>query len=369
MPRIPVRVEPYNSPTRQHRHFKSKRDLVLRSLGKAAFINGSQFAIIWVTARGETECYGSDAFQPKLATWFPEGVCADAIHTARQEQLRLASQDGAKQRDYASMLDASDHLSKQHDQQGSAEEGDEERASDAGTPAEACAEQTPGANRAIALTPLDANSADVFGRPARPAESLARAATSEDPSSHAASPALPRGRRRTAVAPYVAPPTGIESVFENETEVTAYLTAKVTELQQNVCKLLAKAWIKVIEPKKPTTHPYAGGDATKPTWWPAHVRHKEPDTLLKPGARAPSRSLERRLTKFAERIDLLVGILGSPYSGLTRLELASGEMSAFIPTHKHAILRDIYNVARGFENMRRIQGGASRLTRLPPKQR
>lgn len=52
-------------------------------------------------------------------------------------------------------------------------------------------------------------------------------------------------------------------------------------------------------------------------------------------------------------------MLLSPYSGLTRLEMASGEMSAFIPSHKNAILRDIYNVARGYENMRRVQGGTA----------
>ena len=62
MPRIPVRVEPYSSPSKQHRHYKSKRDQVLRSLGKAAYINGSQFALLLVSARGDV-CllYTSDA--------------------------------------------------------------------------------------------------------------------------------------------------------------------------------------------------------------------------------------------------------------------------------------------------------------------
>lgn len=135
------------------------------------------------------------------------------------------------------------------------------------------------------LTKLDGNAADVFGQPTPLTDSLARAATSEDPSSLAASPALGRiARKRTPVAPYIVQPSGNESVFESEAEVRAYLSAKVAEVQQNVCKILCKVWIKAIEPKKSQTHPYAGGEATRPSWWPEYVRHKEPDQLLKPGA-------------------------------------------------------------------------------------
>ncbi|KAH8648591.1 hypothetical protein BX600DRAFT_442877 [Xylariales sp. PMI_506] len=59
--------------------------------------------------------------------------------------------------------------------------------------------------------------------------------------------------------------------------------------QQKACKLIAKAWIKVIEPKKQSTHPYTGKDEKAPEWWPQRwgdgkddkVRHKEPDHLYK----------------------------------------------------------------------------------------
>ena len=77
MPRIPVRVEPYSSPSKQHRHFKCKRDQVLRSLGKAAYINGSHFAIMWVSARGDVETYASDAFQGRLEDWFKRSGIVD----------------------------------------------------------------------------------------------------------------------------------------------------------------------------------------------------------------------------------------------------------------------------------------------------
>ncbi|RYP60736.1 hypothetical protein DL770_009937 [Monosporascus sp. CRB-9-2] len=61
------------------------------------------------------------------------------------------------------------------------------------------------------------------------------------------------------------------------------------ECQQNACKLIAKAWIKAVEPKKQSTHPYTGKDEKAPDWWPKpwgankdeKVRHKEPDHLLR----------------------------------------------------------------------------------------
>ncbi|KAK1640536.1 hypothetical protein BDP81DRAFT_311889 [Colletotrichum phormii] len=59
--------------------------------------------------------------------------------------------------------------------------------------------------------------------------------------------------------------------------------------QQTACKLIAKAWVKVVEPKKQTNHPYTGQDEKAPDWWPKpwgptkeeKVRHKEPDHLYK----------------------------------------------------------------------------------------
>ncbi|KAJ5364989.1 uncharacterized protein N7496_010702 [Penicillium cataractarum] len=75
-------------------------------------------------------------------------------------------------------------------------------------------------------------------------------------------------------------------------------------LQQTNCRVLAKAYIKVVEPRKQVNYPYNGRKAiggrtvqldpeqTKPPWWPPQVRHREPDHLPK-----------------VERIRLLVHIL------------------------------------------------------------
>ncbi|PKS10339.1 hypothetical protein jhhlp_002090 [Lomentospora prolificans] len=59
--------------------------------------------------------------------------------------------------------------------------------------------------------------------------------------------------------------------------------------QQTACKLIAKAWVKAVEPKKQSHHPYTGKDEKAPEWWPKpwgpmkdeRVRHKEPDHLYK----------------------------------------------------------------------------------------
>ena len=69
-----------------------------------------------------------------------------------------------------------------------------------------------------------------------------------------------------------------------ETAVTDAYTARLQLLQQLACKMVAKAWIKKIQPKKQTTHPYCYGLKKAPPWWPPKVTHKEPDHIKKAGA-------------------------------------------------------------------------------------
>lgn len=66
-------------------------------------------------------------------------------------------------------------------------------------------------------------------------------------------------------------------------------------LQQVNCRILAKAYIKLVEPRKQVNYPYNGRKAvggrtiqfdpeeTKPPWWPSQVQHREPDHLPKVG--------------------------------------------------------------------------------------
>lgn len=71
-------------------------------------------------------------------------------------------------------------------------------------------------------------------------------------------------------------------------------------LQQDGCQMLAKGWIRAIEPRKQFKYPYNGGKLkdesiklygsanpgalTRPPWWPAEgCRHREPDHVRKEG--------------------------------------------------------------------------------------
>ncbi|KAI5928756.1 hypothetical protein F4810DRAFT_22710 [Camillea tinctor] len=75
----------------------------------------------------------------------------------------------------------------------------------------------------------------------------------------------------------------------DDKEVWAFYEQRFKNIQQSACKLIAKAWVKAVEPKKQSTHPYTGSDEKAPDWWPKpwgltkeeRVRHKEPDHLYK----------------------------------------------------------------------------------------
>lgn len=83
----------------------------------------------------------------------------------------------------------------------------------------------------------------------------------------------------------------------NDADVDRFYYIRFKDMQQSSCKVMGKAFVKLVEPRKQTHHPYTGGNEKAPSWWPPTkgdnaVRHKEPDHLLKP-----------------ERISLLVHIL------------------------------------------------------------
>jgi hypothetical protein len=77
--------------------------------------------------------------------------------------------------------------------------------------------------------------------------------------------------------------------------VRKYYEKAFRNLQQTNCRTLAKAYVKLVEPRKQVYFPYNGRkaitgvayhldpEAAKPPWWPPGVRHREPDHLLKEG--------------------------------------------------------------------------------------
>ena len=87
---------------------------------------------------------------------------------------------------------------------------------------------------------------------------------------------------------------GLIPIHDPQTLVRMYEKA-FENLQQTNCRVLAKAFIKVVEPRKQVNYPYNGRKAiggrtvqldpeqTKPPWWAPQVRYREPDHLPKVG--------------------------------------------------------------------------------------
>jgi hypothetical protein len=83
--------------------------------------------------------------------------------------------------------------------------------------------------------------------------------------------------------------------IKDEDFLRGYYEKGFQNLQQTNCRIIAKAYVKLVEPRKQINYPYNGRkvvagriqqfdpDMTKPPWWPAGVRHREPDHLLKTG--------------------------------------------------------------------------------------
>ena len=77
-------------------------------------------------------------------------------------------------------------------------------------------------------------------------------------------------------------------VISDEAGVECFYLVRFKEMQQSACKIMGKAFVKFVEPKKQSHYPYSKGDIAAPPWWPdtkgnRSVRHKEPDHLLRPG--------------------------------------------------------------------------------------
>ncbi|PYI25449.1 hypothetical protein BP00DRAFT_100007 [Aspergillus indologenus CBS 114.80] len=125
-----------------------------------------------------------------------------------------------------------------------------------------------------------------------------------------------------------------------------YYRVALINVQQQYCRIIAKAFIKYIEPRKQVRHPYNGGrprpgappgtkgdpELTKPAWWPADVIHREPDHLKK-----------------NERIKLLLHIIRNlAQHGITPEDLqeVAHDCRRHIPVEKMAILDEMFRVRK-----------------------
>ncbi|KAF7165279.1 hypothetical protein CNMCM5623_009501 [Aspergillus felis] len=123
-----------------------------------------------------------------------------------------------------------------------------------------------------------------------------------------------------------------------------YYRKAFESLQQINCRTIAKAYVKLVEPRKQVNYPYNGRrliagisqqldpEMTKPAWWPDGVTHKEPDHLPK-----------------AERVRLLVHILCElrECRGITVAKLREADQSIrrqISPPDRLEVLDEIYRV-------------------------
>lgn len=95
----------------------------------------------------------------------------------------------------------------------------------------------------------------------------------------------PRTRNSHAVAP--ASTSKVQIALHNRQQLRNFYVQCFGHFQQGGCKVLAKAWVKLVEPRKQSNHPYTGKAKTAPKWWPPTngpnaIRHREPDHLKKP---------------------------------------------------------------------------------------
>ncbi|WVR05195.1 hypothetical protein IAU60_002207 [Kwoniella sp. DSM 27419] len=317
MPRIPVRTTPYHALPRCTRHYKSKRDLILRSLGKASFINGSQYVITWISPKGDIDTFASELLQGAVNQKDGGGV------------LNKKELEKEAQRIKSEMARRWDQI-RRTEEKGEGLPLDDDAADDDADENDDCDEIDP--DRTLVddeplATPLKASSSS-----SQSVSSLKR------PSPAGYYSTLDATRSST-------PATPMQVITLKPSEIETFYMDRFTNLQQQTCKLVVKAWIKIIEPKKQMKYPYNKGEETKPSWWPQGVKHREPDHLPKD-----------------ERKILLMSIVRHPSVSVARLQLSTAETSALISATKIAILREIYIVAQEEEKMRAAGDSVSSIT-------
>lgn len=92
--------------------------------------------------------------------------------------------------------------------------------------------------------------------------------------------------------------------INNKGLLRQYYEKVFQNLQQTNCRVIAKLYVKLVEPYKQAQYPYNGRkyvtgrmqqfspEETKPPWWPPGVTHREPDHLPKSGRFSSSRSYQ-----------------------------------------------------------------------------
>ncbi|KAK4123395.1 hypothetical protein N657DRAFT_656640 [Parathielavia appendiculata] len=148
-------------------------------------------------------------------------------------------------------------------------------------------------------------------------------------------------------------------VIGDSNEVLKFYDHRFRCIQQSACKEIAKAFVKVIAPKKQANNPYTKRDASAPDWWPkpsgpgekGKVRHIEPDHQLKSERITVLKHILRMIIDPATRTpsvqklgDITVAKLES--AAMEALSNFFGDTSKPKNAKKKPILKELFKVAK-----------------------
>ena len=250
-------------------------------------VNHAQWAVLIVDAIGRPTIEASDAFQSCRNTWFPESVIKEAVGItiaaaseikAQERNEEHTGQQGGKTTEREVVGDEGDDL--EEDAEHEDEDGLNGRVDnmhpsipkhmlhfpDQPPPPSMLGETLPRLKkRALQTAKLDSKKRQ---------RSIVKSLQPQSSDSTSG-----ESNEVTAQSGVTYRPLRIS----DKDAVTTFFETRFRQMQQLTCKVVAKAWIKVIEPKKQSNYPYNRGEEKKPVWWPEGARHKEPDHLMKPG--------------------------------------------------------------------------------------
>jgi hypothetical protein len=231
--------------------------LILKQLGKATFINGSQFVIAFISPKGDVDMFASELLQPSLHS--KEQSCfnkteldAQSVKVRQQMAVRWAELKRLEEKGEAPVVEVEANEVEEEDE----EEGDESASFD---PDQTLVDSEIDIKQLINDTP--------------PTTSVPKLVA----------PSIPTTATSTFTSRLSTPSSDLYPVSMTLGSLEEYYGKKFDLIQQSICKVIAKAWIKVIEPKKQVNFPYQNGEKNPPPWWPVGMRHKEPDHLSKSG--------------------------------------------------------------------------------------
>ncbi|WVN86601.1 uncharacterized protein L203_101769 [Cryptococcus depauperatus CBS 7841] len=316
MPRIAARTECYDTLRECMRHYKSKRDHLLHHLGKTSYIDGSQFVIAFISPKGEV-----DTFQ---STYLKEPF----EKNGKGNGGGILNMDALKQ--HAAVLKSM--MKKRREEEGKAtrkpaflvQESSEAVGSD---------------NEDVENDQEEIENGDV--EDVDPEDTLVNETSTllvdgGDSKVSSSTPSYPE-----------------YCLTLQPAEILSYFEERFAAVHQDTCKIVAKAWIKVVEPKKQSKYPYNKGENSRPKWWPKDVEHRAPDHISK-----------------EQRIALLIHILTSGIAKVCDLELSTASAMVWIPHQKMEMLRKICLVGRTHEKWKQT-GDTSKplVVPIPPSLR